>query len=277
MSWVAIAIGGSALISGAVGSHASDKAAKAQGEASDAAIAEQRRQFDLTRQDLAPYLNTGRQALNALGSIYGYAPTSEAPVTPAEPTSNLPPPDALVRFNHMNIPISMFPQYQQLVGEQPVQEQPPAPPPSAPATTPDYSAFFESPDYNFRRTEGLRDINNSFAARGGALSGNALRALTEFNSNLAAGEFGNYFNRQAALAGVGQAATNTGAQVGANTASNIGNALIGAGNSRASGIVGGANAVNNAVQGGIGNFLLYRNLRGNGSMPSFNDLVFGKN
>jgi hypothetical protein len=148
---------------------------------------------------------------------------------------------------------------------------PPTSPLSRPPTSPlDPNGFTASPDYAFRRGEGMRGIEGSFSARGGAQSGNALRALTEFNSNLASGEYGNWFqrqqseydrwfNRNAALAGIGQTATNqagsgalqTGQGIAGNamqTGSNIGNALIGQGDARASGIIGGANAWGNAAQ-----------------------------
>lgn len=62
MSWVAAAIGGSALL----GYFGSQKAAGAQSDASQAGIAEQRRQFDLNRSDLAPYRSAGQSALQAL-------------------------------------------------------------------------------------------------------------------------------------------------------------------------------------------------------------------
>jgi hypothetical protein len=112
----------------------------------------------------------------------------------------------------------------------------------------DPAAFTASPDYGFRRDEGTKNITNSFAARGGALSGNALKALTEFNSNLASGEYGNWWNRQAGLAGVGQAATNAVGSAGMNMANNVSNILGQQGDARASGIIGSANA----IQGGIG-------------------------
>jgi hypothetical protein len=102
--------------------------------------------------------------------------------------------------------------------------------------------FLASPDYAFRREEGTRDIGNSFAARGGALSGNALRGLAEFNSGLAGGEFGNWWNRQAGLAGVGQTSAQNLGTLGANTANNVGNALQNGANARASGIVDQTNA-----------------------------------
>jgi hypothetical protein len=120
---------------------------------------------------------------------------------------------------------------------------------SAPLSAPDYSAFFKSPDYTFRRDEGNRGIERNAAARGGAFSGNALKALTEFNSNLAAGEFGNYFNRQASLAGLGQTATAQTNQAGLITANNVGNALQNQGDARASGVAGSYNGYGNALSG----------------------------
>lgn len=140
---------------------------------------------------------------------------------------------------------------------QPATGQPgqPGQPAQPPATAPDYSNFFASPDYNFRRTEGTRGIENSFAARGGAASGNALRALTEFSSGLAAGEFGNYFNRQASLAGIGQTGTAQSAAAGANSAANVGNALLAGGDARASGILGQGAALAGGASDVASNFL----------------------
>lgn len=63
----------------------------------------------------------------------------------------------------------------------------------------DYSQFFASPDYQFRQQEGLNAVQNSAAAKGGLYSGDTLRNITEFGSNLAAGEYGNYFSRQRQL------------------------------------------------------------------------------
>jgi len=113
----------------------------------------------------------------------------------------------------------------------------------------DLSDFFTSPGFEFVRDEGTRDIENTFSARGSG--GNALRALAEFNSGLASNEFNNFFNRDLALAGIGSQGINTSAQAGLNTAANVSNNLIGAGNARASGIQG----QNAALQGTLGNLL----------------------
>lgn len=123
----------------------------------------------------------------------------------------------------------------------------------------DYSSFTASPDYNFVRTEGQRGLEQSAAARGGAFSGNALRALSDYNQGLASEQYGNYYNRLAGLAGVGQSATGSTAQAGQNAANNISQNYIGSADARASGIIGAGNAWSNAL-GTIGNAALYQGL-----------------
>lgn len=126
------------------------------------------------------------------------------------------------------------------------------------ASTGDNSNFFASPDYNFRRAEGQRGMEQSAAARGGAFSGNALKALSEFNQNIAAGEYGDWWNRQAGLAGVGQAATNQVGQLGAQSANNIGQLQLAAGDARASGIIGSANATNQGINNALNAWMMTR-------------------
>lgn len=60
------AIIGSAIVGGVSSSRAAKKAAKAQGAAADATVAESRRQYDQTRQDWAPYREFGYNALENL-------------------------------------------------------------------------------------------------------------------------------------------------------------------------------------------------------------------
>lgn len=111
------------------------------------------------------------------------------------------------------------------------------------------NAFQASPDYQFRRDEGTRAIGNSFAARGGAASGNALRALAEFNSNLASREFGDWFNRRVTLANGGQAANTATQLAGTRYADQAGQAAQAVGDARASGVMGVTNALGQALQG----------------------------
>lgn len=111
--------------------------------------------------------------------------------------------------------------------------------------------FYASPDYEFRRSEGLRDTGNMFNMKGGG--GNAMRGVTDFASNLASGEFGNWFNRTFAQAEAGRGATGTTAHLGANAANNIGGYAVNAGNNIANVQGAASENINNALVGGIGN------------------------
>lgn len=62
-----------------------------------------------------------------------------------------------------------------------------------PAFNPDM--FKEDPGYQFRLDQGMKGLNNSAAARGGLLSGAALKAADQYNQDYASGEYGNAFNR----------------------------------------------------------------------------------
>jgi len=124
------------------------------------------------------------------------------------------------------------------------------------------SRFFSAPDYEFRRSESLRGAERSAAARGGALGGNALRATTELGGNLAAGEYGNYFNRLMAMAGLGQTATTQANAAGQTYANNAGQLQQSIGDSRASGIIGSTNAVTGGVNSGVNLWMMQRLLGG---------------
>lgn len=114
---------------------------------------------------------------------------------------------------------------------------------------PDMSSFFTSPDYNFRRDESLRGLERSAAARGGAFSGNALRATTDLAGNLASGEYGNYVNNLMRIANGGQGSANASSSAAQSTGTNISNLMQNAGNARASGISGQYDAWGNALGG----------------------------
>jgi hypothetical protein len=67
----AIAIGGSSIISGLLGSKAAGQAADAQRYAADTAAGVQREMYDTTRADLAPYRDAGVPALQRLAFLTG--------------------------------------------------------------------------------------------------------------------------------------------------------------------------------------------------------------
>jgi len=81
-----------------------------------------------------------------------------------------------------------------------------------------FGSFTASPDYQFRQNEQNRALTARNSALGIQDSGAAQKAALKYSGDLASGEFNNYTNRLAGLAGVGQAAANTNAQLGQNYA-----------------------------------------------------------
>lgn len=112
---------------------------------------------------------------------------------------------------------------------------------------PDYSAFFNSPDFQFALEQGQRGLDANAAAGGNLFGGNRAREASRFNQGLATQQFGNFTNRLASLAGVGQTATNQLGNTLMNTGNQIGQGLQNMGNARGSGYINQANAQSNAV------------------------------
>ena len=211
-----MAIGTAAAILGsaALGAVASRSASKTQAGAAQQAADVQRSQFEQTRADQAPYREAGYNALANLQRTAGNVP-------------------AAFKFG-------------------------------------DYE-FKADPGFGFRLAEGQKALDRQAAARGGLISGGALRAAQRYGQEMGSQEFGNAFNRaltsygtdvarenqlynrQAALAGIGQTSTNLVGQAGQNYATNVGNLMTGAGAAQAAGQVGMANA----VTGGLGTYLNY--------------------
>lgn len=181
MPWMALAIGGSAIL----GANASSKAASTQAGSADRATELQREMFNKQLELQEPFRQAGVNALNKIesGDIMG----------------------------------SM------------------------------------DPSYSFRFQEGLKALDRQAAARGGLISGGALKAAQRYGQEFASNEFGNAYNRLASRAGFGQtASTNMGGAAG-QFGANAGNLMTGAGAARASGYVGGANALTS----GLGQYMNY--------------------
>jgi hypothetical protein len=112
---------------------------------------------------------------------------------------------------------------------------------------------YMDPSYSFRLGEGLKALDRTASARGGLISGGALKAAQRYGQDFASQEFGNAYNRLASLAGVGQtSATNTG-NAASTFGANAGNMMTSGAAARASGYVGGANA----LTGGLNQYLNY--------------------
>ena len=133
------------------------------------------------------------------------------------------------------------------------------------------SDFTQDPGYAFRLQQGQKALDASAAARGGLISGNALRAAQGYGQEMGSQEYQNaynraltgyntgvasenqLYNRQAGLAGIGQTAANFIGTAGAANAGAVGNYLTGGAAAQAAGTVGGANAITS----GLGTYLNY--------------------
>lgn len=124
------------------------------------------------------------------------------------------------------------------------------------------SQFQADPGYSFRMSEGLKGLERSAAARGGLLSGGTLKGIQRYGQDLASQEYQNAFNRYGvererrlnplqSLAGVGQTTSRELGQAGTQMAGNVGNLMTSGAAARASGYVGGANALTGALNTGL--------------------------
>lgn len=140
----------------------------------------------------------------------------------------------------------------------------------------DQAALEQTPGYQFARTQGLKGVQNSAAARGLGSSGAALKGAANFATGLAdqtyQTQFGlentnrtNAYNRLMGVAQLGQnAAAQTGAYGTQTSMAQSGN-TIGAGNATGAAWMSGAGAVNNAL-GSIPAAMHYNNLFGGGGI-----------
>src|SRR3546814_12279519 len=94
-----------------------------------------------------------------------------------------------------------------------------------------------------------------------------MKAVQRYGEGLASADYGDWWNRNAGLAGVGQQATNATAQAGQNAANNVSGAYQTAGNARASSYLTTGSAINRGLQGVAGSYLA-QNRGGYSSEPS---------
>jgi hypothetical protein len=207
-------VAGAVIGSSLIGGSAAKSAASTQSAAADRAAELQAEQFRQTREDQAPYRTAGYNALAEMQRTAGNVPGA---------------------FSFTN------------------------------------QAMYQDPGYAFRLSEGQKALDRQAAARGGLISGGALKAAQRFGQDLGSQEYqsaynraltgygtdvareNQLYNRQAAMAGIGQTATNLVGQAGQNYATSAGNLMTGAGAAQAAGQVGMANA----VTGGLGTYLNY--------------------
>lgn len=119
------------------------------------------------------------------------------------------------------------------------------------------------PGYGFRLSEGLKALDRQAAARGGLISGGALKAAQRYGQNFASNEFGNAYNRLASLANTGPRAAGVVSDLGtnfANSATNVygqmgqntGNSMLASGSAYSNGLGGVANQLGRWYQKSYG-------------------------
>jgi hypothetical protein len=205
-------VGGS-VVTGVMGADAAKSAARTQAASADRAMAQEREMYDLSRQDLAPYRETGYTALRDIEGMKPFLTSQFGP--------------------------DQFEQYL-------------------------------DPSMAFRQRLGEQSTARLANVGGGALSGNTLRALTDYGQGLASTEYGNAFNRfqdertniyntLANIAGMGQGAVNTGVNRGQSFAGQMTGLTTGQGAALAGGQIGAANAYGGAAQN-VGNMAYLNSL-----------------
>jgi hypothetical protein len=123
--------------------------------------------------------------------------------------------------------------------------------------------FQADPGYGFRLAEGQKALDRQAAARGGLISGGALKAAQRYGQEMGSQEYTNAFNRyqterQArlnplqSLAGMAQTSVGQLGQAGQAYATGAGEAMGAAAQARASGYMGGANALSQGLTSYMG-------------------------
>jgi hypothetical protein len=124
------------------------------------------------------------------------------------------------------------------------------------------SDFQADPGYAFRLSEGQQALDRSAAARGGLISGGALKAATRYGQDMGSQEYQNAFNRYQTsrsnqlqplgnLMASGQSAASNQGTAAANYGTNAGQAYMAGGQATAAGQLGAANSLASGLQGTV--------------------------
>lgn len=115
----------------------------------------------------------------------------------------------------------------------------------------------QDPSYQFRLDEGMDALDASASAKGGVLSGGAIRAATRYAQNYASTEYSNIYNRLSNIAGLGQTAQSSTTGAALTTGGYAHSALENQGYYNASGYAARGNALSNTL-GDIGDIFQER-------------------
>lgn len=131
----------------------------------------------------------------------------------------------------------------------------------------DYQA---DPGYAFRLSEGQKALDRQAAARGGLISGGALKAAARYGQDMGSQEYQNAFNRYQTsrtnqlqplgnLMSMGQSAASNQGTAAGNYGTNAGQAYMAAGNAIGAGQLGAANTLAGGIQTGVSAYQNQRN------------------
>jgi hypothetical protein len=238
-SIIAAGIGAAGAIGGAaLSSSASRSAANTQAQATQQATQFQRDALQQTRIDNAPWMYAGQTALYSLMDSLGLA----RPQNPIFYDPNAGPVGSqYAQGSGQGAGVSGWQgQGQGGQGSNALAQWGSGPMTQA-------LGFQATPGYQFALNQSNDAIQNRLAALGLAGSGTALDAISKNTVGYANQEYGNYLNRLASLAGLGQTSTNNQNAATLSTANNMSNLTMQGGNQRASAIMGQANAWNSAL------------------------------
>lgn len=208
------------IVGGVMASNAASKAAKTQAASADRATELQREMFEKQLELQKPFYEAGLTGQNALLQYLGLGGDANAPGYGA--------------------------------GMRPFTA----------------ASMYEDPGYQFRLGEGMKALERSAAAQGSLLSGGTIKAGQRYAQDYAANEYQNAYNRYwnqrnqmlnplQSLLGQAQTSAAELGGAGRNYATQAGQNMMAAANARASGYVGGANALNQAIGGATNNLMQY--------------------
>lgn len=261
---------GSSALAASKNKKAINKATQAQTDANAASLAEQRRQFDISSQNLSPFIRGGTGANSMINALLGI------PEQGGGTQGNYVGPNAL--SGPATLGDGGFQDYG-IIGDSGYPTTGTIPMPGiisgygggtfntdGTQVTPDaqgnmrqraedaFDIFRNSTGYQFRVNQGQDAINTGYAARGLLQSGAALKSLDDYRQNMASAEFGNYLGTLQDQARLGFGAASAQAGVGQNFAQGV--TSLNAANANA--LAGGALAKasnSNALIGNIGGAL----------------------
>ena len=225
--------------------------------------------FNQSRNDTLPYQATGVGALNLLAQMYGLPTMAFNPGGPITVSGGEPVKKSRSLFDKLTDPANLAAQgggtsYDPMgFFGKPMQGSTPlvfGGGATGAATggagqvmqgtgTPDFSAFYQTPDYLVAMQEGVQGLDRGAAARGRLYSGGADADRMRLASNIGSNAFGNFQNNLFRLAGIGGQANSQLNSLGQNFGNQAGAALQGIGNARSSGYINQGNAWSGALNG----------------------------